>query len=236
VQPRATFQPKEFTTSFPVNELLADSLPDGDYDFAARVGLNFGQSREIPAGRLTLALHRGALPKSRLTGGISYEAAPAAVADGGKDLVFGVTATVAYAGGVLYRISPECALHVLAYRDRAARDVLPPVRESWRSPPQECEPPTEYTLTCGDSHRAEWRITPRQLLGDSLPAGEYHFAVTFHRRFGSVVRLAAGSARLSRDAASVPRPGAPSAADSASLRERNEDCVRRLSRPRPRVP
>ena len=157
VQPGATFQPEEFTMSFQVNELLADSLPNGEYEFAARVGLNFGQSREIPAGRLTVALHRGALPKSRLTQGISYEAAPAAVAARGKELVFGVTATVAYSGGVLYRISPACALHILAYRDRTARDMLPPVRESWRSPAQECEAPTEYTLTCGDSHRAEWR-------------------------------------------------------------------------------
>lgn len=234
VQPGATFQPREFTRSFPVDELLADSLPDGDYEFAARVRLNWGQSREIPAGRLSLALNRGALPTSRLTETITYEAEPAAIANEGKTLVFGGTATLTHGGGNLYNVSPACALQVLAFRDRAARDVLPPVRENWRSRAQPCAPPIEVRLQCGDSHRVESRVSPRQILGDSLPAGDYYFAVLFHAN-RRVLRLAAGSATLSREAASVPLRTAPSTADTVDVRELNQRCAR-VNRIRGRAP
>lgn len=231
VIPGGTLQPKEFTRSFPVAELLADSLPDGEYRFAARVRLNSTETREIPAGRLRLSMVRGDLPSSRLLGVFTYTAMPVVAGDGGS-LAFKGAATVTHAGGVLYRFAPACSMEVLAYQSRSARDRLPPTRESWRTPARACGPVIQTGLQCGETQPFESSATAREILGDSLPAGEYYFAVVL-RDAERAVRLAAGSARLtaSRATPGVAPEGSPD--DSAVRRQTEERCFGRRT-PTPR--
>lgn len=226
VEPGAAFKPKEFTTAFPVAELLADSLPDGEYHFAARARLNWGWTREIPAGRLRLSMPRGALPSSRVVGVVTYDAWPASVAAAGKEIVFSASATVAHAGSSLYRVAPACAIQVLAYRDRALRDALPPVAESWRSPAQPCGDVVQVALDCGESYRLESRARPSEILGDSLPAGDYYFAVVL-RDERRTVRLSAGAARLNRGRAAVLRRAEPRRPGSPVSPYLEEHCLRK---------
>lgn len=179
-----------------VPQVLGDSLPDGRYHFAATLGLNFGLSPEVPAGEAVLAARRKPLPAERVVGVMTFRPRTVVTRTAPRTVEVTLTGTLTHAGGAVERFSADCPLVLHAYRSRARRDAAPRSgRADWSSRLR-CGPEMiEFSLDRGDTRTFRVRATARDILGDSLPPGRYHFAVAVHHEQQRAL-LAAGSAPL----------------------------------------
>jgi hypothetical protein len=180
----------------PVPHVLGDSLPDGRYRFAATLDLNSGPTREIPAGEVVLAAPRRPLPAERVVGVMTFRPRTVVSRTAPRTVEVTLTGTLTHAGGAVERFSADCPVVLHAYRSRARRDAAPRAgRPDWSSRLR-CGPEMiEFSLDRGDARTFRVRAAARDVLGDSLPPGRYHFAVAVHHEQQRAL-LAAGSARL----------------------------------------
>jgi hypothetical protein len=182
-----------------VIEILGDSLPDGHYYFTATIGVG-GDARglSLPAGDFELALPRPPLPDLVTHNLLTYSARTTVGTETDAKVQATVTATLTHAGGMLVRLPRECVVTLVAYRSRERRDAAPRSgAPDWRQSRQCAEGTQEVRMNRGESVTFESTATARELLGGSLPGGEYHFAVTVHTPTRNVW-LAAGSGVLRR--------------------------------------
>jgi hypothetical protein len=179
-----------------VIEILGDSLPNGHYWFAATVAVGSGpKGITLPAGDFDLTLARPALPDSLTHELITYRAASTLV---GGAVQGKVTATLTHAGGSIVEYPRECPVQLVAFRARDRRDAGPRAGEpDWRGSRPCATGWTQVALDRGQSASFEASAPAREILGNNLPDGTYHFALIVHTRT-RYVWLSAGSAELRR--------------------------------------
>jgi hypothetical protein len=199
IQPGAVLAAREFSFNAPLIEMLADSLPDGRYYFSADIGFsNRPPMRGIPAGSLDLVLPRQPLATSRVSDLLTFTAMPVEVSDSPASVRARATATLDYAGSALMAFSRDCPITLYAYRDRGRRDTAPRSGTADWTQPLSCGPEqVNVVMYRGDTRTIETTVPVRDILGVSLPAGHYYFAVAV-RAEGNRVFLAAGDADLVR--------------------------------------
>ena len=199
VPPGAVLSTRELTMAAPLVEMLADSLPDGRYYFSVDVDLaNRPPIRGISAGSADVALPRPPLPATRSADLLTYRASRITLGGSPEQVKASVTATLDYAGSVLVRFSPDCPVLLSAYRDRARRDEAPRSGAADWTQPATCEmPEKQIGMYRGDTRTLETTATVQDILGATLPAGRYYFAVAV-RAQGNRIMLSAGEADLSR--------------------------------------
>ena len=197
--PGAVLSTRELTTTAPLIEMLADSLPDGRYYFGVDVALaNRPPIRGIPAGSADVALPRAPLPVTRSADLLTYRASRVTV-EGLPPLVKAtVTATLDYARNSLVGFSGDCPILLYAYRDRARRDEAPRSGAAdWTQPAACGMPEKQITMYRGDMRTLETTVSVHDILGATLPTGHYYFAVAV-RAQGNRILLSAGDADLAR--------------------------------------
>jgi hypothetical protein len=174
--PGETASPPHFTLDVPLEEVLADSLPDGRYYFSARFNLMNADLPDVPAGDAVLALPRPPMPSARRRDNVRYRL-DSFHADPDGTLRAGVTAKLNQ-GGALRSFAAGCPLQLYAYRDRGRRDAAP------RSGPPDAVAPLdcaggweEARMRQGRPVRLSVEADAEALLGDELPEGRYYFAV-----------------------------------------------------------
>jgi hypothetical protein len=198
VKPGAVFSPGEFTLVAPLIEMVGDSLPDGHYYFAADVGFsNRVPIRGIPAGDANISVGRGALPTTRVADLLTYRALPVSVAGSPAQITARVTATLDYAGSALVNFSRDCPVLLYAYRDRTRRDAAPRAGAADWSQAMCGTQQQQVVMNRGETRTLSTTVAVGNLLGSSLPAGHYYFAVSVQAE-GNRVFLSAGEADLSR--------------------------------------
>jgi hypothetical protein len=190
---------QRFALRIPLIEVLGDSLPDGRFEIDAVLGLNFRETRPIPAGAVELALPREPLPRMRRVEVSTYRAETAVAGTGGGAVVTArVRETLTGAGGAIRRISADCPVVLHAYRDRARRDRGPLGGEpDWTSHGACGSDVVEYALNAGQSRDLVVRASAAEILGEALPPGRYYFAAVVHLP-GRRIFLSAGDADLRR--------------------------------------
>lgn len=199
IAPGQTVTRPEFGRVIRATDILGDSLNNGHYYFTGR--LSFDHTHlDAPAGDAELALSRRPPLDSvaRFGGGTVHAHSVAVSSDG---VVKARAEYVTRAGsGVLIRIE-RCSLVLRAYRDEQRRDTAP------RSGPPDWMQQSEcgsgfdqVPLDAGAVARFETTARASDILGDSLPAGRYYFAVEARVRTPGRSRafLAAGDAVLQR--------------------------------------
>jgi hypothetical protein len=198
VKPGAVFSPGEFTLVAPLIEMVGDSLPDGHYYFAADVGFsNRVPIRGIAAGDANISVGRGALPTTRVADLLTYRALPVSVVGSPAQITARVTATLDYAGSALINFSRDCPVLLYAYRDRAQRDAAPRSGAADWSQPMCGAQQQQVVMNRGETRTLSTTLAVPNLLGSSLLAGHYYFAVSVQAE-GNRVFLSAGDADLSR--------------------------------------
>lgn len=186
-----------FNFQSPLIEMLGDSLPDGRYYFSADLRFSNRPNLTVPAGSLDLALPRSPLPTERTADLMVYRASPVTV-DGSSVLHAHATATLGYANSALVGFSSDCPIVIYAYRDRARRDAAP--RSGAADWVQRTSCGTQETstgMTRGDARSLDTSAPVRDILGASLPAGTYYFAIAIRAQTNRVF-LSAGEAVLVR--------------------------------------
>jgi hypothetical protein len=186
-----------FNFQSPLIEMMGDSLPDGRYYFSADLRFSNRPNLTVPAGSLDITLPRPPLPAERAADLMVYHAGPVTV-DGSSVLHAHATATLAYANSALVAFSNDCPIVIYAYRDRARRDAAP--RSGAADWVQRTTCVTQETSTAmgrGETRSLDSSVPVRDILGGSLPAGTYYFAVAIRAQRNRVF-LSAGEMGLAR--------------------------------------
>jgi hypothetical protein len=198
VKPGAEFSPPELTFESRLIEMLGDSLPDAHYYFTATVGFsNRSPIADIPAGDADVALPRPPMPATRIADLLTYRAQPVTVSVAPAVVRAEATATLDYAGSALVTFSRDCPLLLYVYRDRARRDAAPRSGSAdWQQPA--CgSPEQEIGMNRGQTRTLSVAVPVQDILGGTLPAGHYYFAVVVQAQRNRVF-LSAGEADLAR--------------------------------------
>lgn len=197
VAPGATLSPGEFTLDVPLMDVLGDSLPDGHYYFLASVGFsNRTPIADIPAGDLEIAFAHPPLATTRRSFILEWTATPVTLSGVAVRAV--AIGTVVNANTALVSLAPlACPLQLRVYRDRARRDAAPRSgAPDWAQ--TICTAPfREKGVRRGETETYETVVPVRDILGSSLPAGRYYFAV-LARAEGMEMVLSAGELDLAR--------------------------------------
>jgi hypothetical protein len=186
-----------FAIDVPLIEMLADSLPDGRYYFAADIGLaNRASFLRVPAGDANLAMARQPLAVSRISDLLIHTALPVDVSNGAVRAR--ATSVLGYAGSALVEFSRDCPITLYAYRDKTRRDAAPRSGTADWTQPLPCgSEQTSAVLYRGEGRTHETSVAVRDILGASLPSGRYYFAVAV-RAAKNRVFLSTGEADLTR--------------------------------------
>jgi hypothetical protein len=181
------------TWTIPVPEFLGDSLRDGEYHFTASVELN-SDTIHLGAGSANLRAKQAPLPRSRLRGGLTFQAETRAVA--GSPQSYETTLTVSNPSTLPIEIAFSGVPVVLeAYRN-PHRTRKPAWRKTRR--PYTESPANQIVFAPGESRTFRMSFSAPEVLGDSLRAGKYYLLAASMRGSWAPVLLDAGSVRLTR--------------------------------------
>jgi hypothetical protein len=180
-----------FAARVPVAEVYGDSLPTGRYSFTAVLHANRDSVR-IPAGEVVLPTSPFVLRPEISMDGFHYSAKAAPVA--GSPGAYEVRVVVRNAGlrpDLTRYFRRDCPVVLHAYATPEEQRTAPPA-PLWVYP-RHCGPEMEPVRLTGDQTRVlSNQFAAREVLGDSLPSGRYHFTaiVTFgHTRDGGGRRV-----------------------------------------------
>lgn len=162
----------------PLIDILADSLSDGRYYLAARVGANVASGvLLLPAGEFDLAVARPPLRDSVRHGSLDYRASSVVLSDGGT-VQTTVTAIMWHGGGMLISYPRECVLTLAAYRDRNRRDAAPRSGAPDWQQARACAPGDEAYSLHGGGLTFRENVPTADILGADRPDGEHYLAVS----------------------------------------------------------
>ena len=194
--PRGELAAKEFSLSVPLEDILADSLPDAPYYLGVQLALNGRLTPEVYAGQAILQLPRPPLRQSRNLELFTYTAEPVSVTGSPPVIRAGVAATLTKAGAATTSFPADCAVTLLAYSTGSRRDEAPRSGPPDWTQQQTCTNTTENVgMRRNESRTFETTATAREVLGDSLPPGRYYFAVIY-KAGKQRIYLSAGNALL----------------------------------------
>jgi hypothetical protein len=157
----------------PVAEIYADSLPTGRYFFDVR--LNLHDPIQVRAGSAVLPSSPFHLGPEYPLDGFHYRAQAEKLAASAQS--YAVRVHVSNAGmrpDLTRHVARECPIVLHAYRSAEAQRTVPP-RPVWVSPRRCARTPQPVRLREGESRTLTRRFTAREVLGDSLRPGRYHF-------------------------------------------------------------
>ena len=170
----------EFAASNPLAEILADSLPVGEYRFVATLTTNYDTAR-VPLGRVELPASMYPLPDGEAPrDGFYYRA--------------GVeSAPVSHA--LARSLSRDCPLRLLAFEAAESRETVPLPEPAWAWP-ESCGTAVDMVrLGPGESTRFELDVPTDELRASSGASGRYYL-VAIVRVDHRPIRMKAGELEL----------------------------------------